>query len=97
MKPEHIIHVKNVYDIETNEYNSMFNNNKFLINYIKSKGVKLYYVDLDVNGRLNLKKIFFKAYNFGISTIIVEGGKSLTRAPLHLSKKLLDAASISFV
>ncbi len=58
------------------------------INYIKSKGVKLYYVDLDVNGRLNLKKIFFKAYNFGISTIIVEGGKSLTR--VLLKNKLIN-------
>ena len=48
------------------------------INYIKSKGVKLSYVDLDASGRLNLKKVFSKVYSLGISTIVVEGGKSLT-------------------
>ena len=58
------------------------------IDYIKSKGVKLYYVDLDVSGRLNVKKIFSKAYSFGISSIIVEGGKSLTRA--LLKNKLIN-------
>ena len=58
------------------------------INYIKSKGVKLSYVDLDVSGRINLRKVFSKVYSFGISTIIVEGGKSLTRT--LLKNKLIN-------
>ena len=58
------------------------------INYIKSKGVKLSYVDLDVGGRLNLKKVFSKVYSLGIGTIIVEGGKSLTRT--LLKNKLIN-------
>ena len=33
-------------------------NNKMKINSLKSKGIKLKYVDLDINGQLNLKKFF---------------------------------------
>ena len=58
------------------------------INYIKSKGVKLSYVDLDASGWINLRKVFFKVYGLGISTIIVEGGKLLTRT--LLKNKLIN-------
>ena len=58
------------------------------INYIKSKGVKLSYVDLDASGRINLRKVFLKVYGLGISTIIVEGGKLLTRT--LLKNKLIN-------
>ena len=54
----------------------------------KSKGIKLDYVDLDPNGRLNLNKVFSKAYSFGISSIIVEGGKLLTES--LLKNKLIN-------
>ena len=53
--------------------------NKKKINYLKSKGIKLEYVDLDKNGQLNLKKVFSNIYKIGISSVIVEGGKSLTK------------------
>ena len=58
------------------------------IKYFKSKGIKLDYVDLDPNGRLNLNKVFSKAYSFGISSIIVEGGKLLTES--LLKNKLIN-------
>ena len=63
-------------------------NDRKKINYLKSKGIKLDYIDLDVGGGLNLKKVFLKAYSIGISTIIVEGGKSLTET--LLKNKLIN-------
>ncbi len=54
-------------------------NNKMKINSLKSKGIKLKYVDLDINGQLNLKKIFSNIYKMGVTSIIIEGGKSLTK------------------
>ena len=59
-----------------------------MLNYIKSKGVKLSYVDLDTSGRINLRKVFLKVYELGISTIVVEGGKLLTRT--LLKNKLIN-------
>jgi len=52
------------------------------IKNLKSKGVKLYYMDLDRYNNINLKKVFSKAYNNGIGSIIIEGGKTLTKSLL---------------
>ena len=53
------------------------------INYLKSKGIKLIYTDLDSSNKINLKKVFLKAYNIGIGSIIIEGGKTLTKSVLR--------------
>ena len=53
------------------------------INYLKSKGIKLIYIDLDSSNKINLKKVFLKAYNIGIGSIIIEGGKTLTKSVLR--------------
>ncbi len=52
------------------------------INHLKSKGIKLNYTDLDVHNNIHLKKVFLKAYNIGIGSIIIEGGKTLTKSVL---------------
>ena len=38
---------------------------------------------LDAYNRINLKKVFSKAYNNGIGSIIIEGGKTLTKSLLR--------------
>jgi len=53
------------------------------INALRSKGIKLIYVELDTYNRINLKKVFSKAYNNGIGSIIIEGGKTLTKSLLR--------------
>ncbi len=53
------------------------------INYFKSKQIKLYYTVLDEHNNVNLKKVFLKAYNIGIGSIIIEGGKTLTKSLLR--------------
>ena len=53
------------------------------INYLRSKGIKLNYTDLDAHNNINLKKVFSKAYNSGIGSIIIEGGKALTKSLLR--------------
>ena len=53
------------------------------LNQLKSKGIKLNHTDLDANNRINLKKVFSKAYNIGIGSIIIEGGKTLTKSLLR--------------
>ena len=53
------------------------------INLLKSKGIKLNHIDLDVNNKINLKKVFSKVYNIGIGSIIIEGGKTLTKSLLR--------------
>jgi len=53
------------------------------INQLKSKGIKLNHTDLDDNNKINLKKVFSKAYNIGIGSIIIEGGKTLTNSLLR--------------
>ncbi len=58
------------------------------VNYFKSKHIKLIYSDLDVHNNINLKKIFSKAYNMGIGSIIIEGGKTLTNSVLR--EKLIN-------
>ena len=57
--------------------------NKKKINYLRSKGIKLNYMKLDAYNRINLKKVFSKAYNNGIGSIIIEGGKTLTKSLLR--------------
>ena len=52
------------------------------IKYFKLKGIKLSYTELDSNNNIDLKKVFLKAYRFGIGSIIIEGGKLLTRSVL---------------
>jgi len=53
------------------------------LNQLKSKGIKLNHTDLDDNNKINLKKVFSKAYNIGIGSIIIEGGKTLTNSLLR--------------
>ena len=50
------------------------------INHLRSKSIKLNYTDLDIDNNINLKKVFSKAYNMGIGSIIIEGGKTLTNS-----------------
>ncbi len=53
------------------------------INHLRSKGIKLNYIELDDYNRINLKKVFSIAYNKGIGSIIIEGGKTLTKSLLR--------------
>ena len=52
------------------------------IRYFKLRGISLSYTDLDSNNNIDLKKVFSKVYNFGIGSIIIEGGKELTKSVL---------------
>ena len=52
------------------------NNKK--IKYLKKKGVKLIYLDIDTNEYFDLKKVFKKIYNLGVHKLLVECGKDLT-------------------
>ena len=52
------------------------------IKYFKSRGIKLIYIDLDSNKNVDLKKVFLKVYSIGIGSIIIEGGKILTKSIL---------------
>ena len=63
----------------------IFHNSKDIkkIKHLISKGVKLNYTDLDSSNKINLKKVFSKAYNMGIGSIIIEGGKTLTKSLLR--------------
>ena len=58
------------------------------INYLKSKSIKLAYTQLDSSNNIDLNKVFLKAYNFGIGSILIEGGKILTEN--ILKKKLIN-------
>ena len=48
------------------------------IKKLKKKGIKLIYVDIEINKYMSLKKIFMKIYNLGIHTLLTECGKNLT-------------------
>jgi len=52
------------------------------LRYFKLRGIKLCYTSLDSNNNIDLKKVFLKAYSFGIGSIIIEGGKTLTKSIL---------------
>ena len=52
------------------------------IRYFKFRGIRLSYTDLDSNNNIDLKKVFSTVYNFGIGSIIIEGGKELTKSVL---------------
>ena len=52
------------------------------IRYFKLRGIRLSYTDLDSNNNIDLKKVFSTVYNFGIGSIIIEGGKELTKSVL---------------
>ncbi len=52
------------------------------LKYFKLRGIRLNYTDLDSNNNIDLKKVFSKAYNIGIGSIIIEGGKELTKSVL---------------
>ena len=52
------------------------------LKYFKLRGIRLNYTDLDSNDNIDLKKVFSKAYNIGIGSIIIEGGKELTKSVL---------------
>ena len=62
--------------------------NKKKINFLKSNGIRLQFIDLDIDKNINLKKMLSKIYNFGIGSIIVEGGKMLTNSLLR--EKLIN-------
>ena len=68
----------------------IFYNSKNLkkIKNLKKKGLKLIYLNIDIDGYFNLKKLFKKIYNLGIHTLIVECGKNLTLK--MISKKLFN-------
>ena len=53
-------------------------NDRKKINYLKRKGVRLVYLDIDINGYFNLEKLFKKIYNLGIHKLLVECGKNFT-------------------
>ena len=53
------------------------------IKFFTLKGIKLIYTDLDINNNINLNKVFSKVYNIGIGSIIIEGGKILTKSVLR--------------
>ena len=53
------------------------------IKFFTLKGIKLIYTDLDINNNINLNKVFSKVYNMGIGSIIIEGGKILTKSVLR--------------
>ena len=53
--------------------------NKKKIKLLKSKKIKLIYTNLDIHNNINLNAVFSKAYNNGITSIIIEGGKTLTK------------------
>ncbi len=62
--------------------------NKKKIKYLRSKGIKLNYIDLNSENKINLEKVFSKAYIMGIGSIIIEGGKALTKS--ILKEKLIN-------
>ena len=63
-------------------------NNLKKIEYFKLKGIKLIFVKKDLNNNIDLEKVFLKAYSFGIGSIIIEGGKILTKS--ILKKKMIN-------
>ena len=56
--------------------------NKKKLRYFRLKGIRLSYIELDSNNNIDLQKVFLKAYNMGIGSVIVEGGKTLTKSLL---------------
>jgi len=77
---------KNSFVIKDNKKNSTIifhsTNNKRKIDYFKSRGIKLYFVELDKTDNINLDNLFSKAYKIGIGSIIIEGGRILTKTLL---------------
>ena len=53
------------------------------IKFLKLKGIKLIYTELDLNNNIDLNKVFLKAYSIGIGSILIEGGKTLTKSILR--------------
>ena len=53
------------------------------IKYFKFRGIKLIFIDKDSNCNIDLNKVFLKAYKLGIGSIIIEGGKRLTKSILR--------------
>ena len=62
-------------------FHSIKDNKK--LRYFKLRGIRLIYTDLDSNNNIDLKKVFLKAYTMGIGSIIIEGGKILTKSALR--------------
>ena len=52
------------------------------LKYFKLRGIRLNYTDLDSNNNIDLNKVFSKVYKIGIGSIIIEGGKELTKSVL---------------
>ena len=57
--------------------------NKKKLRYFNIKGIKLIYTKLDLNNNIDLNEVFHKAYSIGIGSIIIEGGKKLTKSVLN--------------
>jgi len=53
-------------------------NDKKKINLLKKKGIKLVYLEIDIDGYFSLKKLFKKIYDLGIHKLLVECGKDFT-------------------
>ena len=51
---------------------------KSKIDHLKKKGIKLVFLDIDINSYFNLNRLFKKIYNLGIHKLLVECGKDLT-------------------
>ena len=70
---------------DENRYNTIIfhsTKDKKKLRYFKLKGVRLIYTNLDSNNNLDLNKVFSKVYSMGIGSIIIEGGKTLTKSVL---------------
>ena len=52
------------------------------LRYFKLRGIRLIDTDLDSKNNIDLNKVFSKAYSMGIGSIIIEGGKTLTKSVL---------------
>ncbi|MFL2887261.1 MAG: bifunctional diaminohydroxyphosphoribosylaminopyrimidine deaminase/5-amino-6-(5-phosphoribosylamino)uracil reductase RibD [Candidatus Pelagibacter sp.] len=52
--------------------------NKEKIKKLKEKGLKLIKQESNINGQINIKKLFKKIYSLGIHSLLVECGKNLT-------------------
>ena len=63
------------------------NSNIEKIKFLKSKGIKLIKSKLD-NNNIDLNYVINFAYNKGVGSLIVEGGKNLTQS--FISKKLFN-------
>jgi len=80
---------------ESRKYNTIIFYNKSnikKINKLKKLGVKMYQIQLDANGNLNLKEVLFKVQKLGFSRIFLESGIKL--ATSFLKENLVNDMKI---